>query len=67
MYKEPYNSRISLRMSNEIKETNKLIEEEKKKGEVDKHKIMRLYEQRLMQGAMLNQFDGVYGKYQNPW
>lgn len=68
MYKEPYNCRINLQAKQNIEKTSQQIKDEMEKGEqADINKIMRLYEHQMMQGSMLTQFDGVYGKYQNPW
>ena len=66
MYKDPYNNRINMRVKQDIEKLNKEIKEKTEKGS-DKRSLMKLYEERALQGGSLGMFDGVYGKYQSPW
>lgn len=51
-----------------IKEIEAQIKEEKMKDVVDKHKIYRLEEQKLINGLFSNDnLCSMYGKYKNPW
>lgn len=63
----PYNNLYNLKVKEEIDKLNKKIEEEKSQETVDKHKILRLEEQKLMRGLFSNEFGGSYGKYRSPW
>ena len=66
MYKDPYNNRINMRVKQDIEKLNKEIKEKTEKGG-DKRSLMKLYEERALQGGSLGMLDGVYGKYQSPW
>lgn len=66
MYKEPY-IKPSGKFQEDIKNINKKIEEEKNKENTDKHKIMRLEEQKLIQALFSNELGNAYTKYSSPW
>ena len=64
----PFNSFYSLTTSEMIKEIENQIKEEKNQPIVDKHKIYRLEEQKLVDGMFSNdQLGSTYGKYRKPW
>lgn len=64
----PFNSFYSLKTSERIKEIENQIKEEKNQPIVDKHKIYRLEEQKLVEGMFSNdQLCSTYGKYRKPW
>ena len=67
MYKNPYNQLVNVKVQEDIKELNKKIEEEEKNPESNKHKILRLEEQKLIQGLFSNDLGSFYGKYRSPW
>lgn len=67
MYRNPYGGIINASIREDIESTEGEIKKEKKSNNADRHKIARLYEQKALQGGMLGMFDGVYGKYKNPW
>ena len=65
---QPFNSFYSLKTSERIKEIENQIKEEKNQPIVDKHKIYRLEEQKLVEGMFSNdQLGSTYGKYRKPW
>jgi len=66
MYRDPY-IKPSAKFQNDIKNINKEIEEEIKKENTDKHKIMRLEEQKLIQALFSNEIGSTYTKYSSPW
>ena len=64
----PFNSFYSLKTSERIKEIENQIKEEKNQPIVDKHKIYRLEEQKLVEGMFSNdQLGSTYSKYRKPW
>lgn len=65
MYKTPY-IKPERTVQETIKNINKEIEEEKRNPEADKHRILKLEEQKLIAGLFQNDF-GIYSKYKNPW
>jgi len=56
--------RIARETAEEMEEK---IKEEKSKENVDKHRLMRLEEQRLMGGLFSDAFLNGYSKYCSPW
>ena len=63
-----FNSFYSFKPSERNKEIEKQIKEEKNQPIVDKHKIYRLEEQKLVEGMFSNdQLGSTYGKYRKPW
>ena len=64
----PFNSFYNLKTRERIKEIENQIKEEKNQPIVDKHKIYRLEEQKLVEGMFSNdQLGSAYGKYRKPW
>ena len=50
MYREPYNKLANAKVQEDIEKLNENIEEERNKPDADMHKIMRMQEQKLIQG-----------------
>lgn len=67
MYRTPYNQLANVKVQEDIKKLSEEIKEEKKSDNVDRHKILRLEEQKLIQGLFSNELGASYGKYRNPW
>jgi hypothetical protein len=67
MYRTPYNQLANVKVQEDIKKLSEEIAEEKKSENVDRHKILRLEEQKLIQGLFSNELGSSYGKYRNPW
>lgn len=67
MYRTPYNQLANVKVQEDIKKLSEEIAEEKKSENIDRHKILRLEEQKLIQGLFSNELGSSYGKYRNPW
>lgn len=67
MYKTPYNQLANAKVQEDIKKINEEISKEKENPEADKHKIMRLEEQKLIQGLFSNELGNSYSKFRSPW
>lgn len=67
MYKIPYNQLASAKVQEDIKNLNKKIAEEREKPDADAHKIMRMEEQKLIQGLFSNELGNSYSKFRSPW
>jgi hypothetical protein len=67
MYKTPYNNLANAKVMEDIEKLSDEIAEEKKKPNADRHKILRLEEQKLIQGLFSNELGSSYGKYRSPW
>ena len=67
MYKIPYNQLASAKVQEDIKNLNKKIAEEREKPDADAHKIMRMEEQKLIQGLFSNELGNSYLKFRSPW
>lgn len=67
MFVCPYRTMADATAQEKLKAINKQINEEKQKPEVDWHKIMRLEEEKLLQGMFQNGIGSPYSKYRNPW
>lgn len=67
MFKNPYNQLANAKVMEDIEKLCDKIDEEKKKPDADKHKILRLEEQKLIQGLFSNELGSSYGKYRSPW
>lgn len=67
MFKNPYNQLANAKVMEDIEKLCDKIDEEKKKFDADKHKILRLEEQKLIQGLFSNELGSSYGKYRSPW
>ena len=67
MFKNPYNQLANAKVMEDIEKICDKIDEEKKKPDADIHKILRLEEQKLIQGLFSNELGSSYGKYRSPW
>lgn len=67
MYKNPYNQLANAKVQEDIKKISDEIKKEKENPNYDWHKILRLEEQKLIQGLFSNDLGSSYGKYRNPW
>ena len=67
MYKIPYNQLANAKVQEDIKKLNEKIDEERKKPDADAHKIMRMEEQKLIQGLFSNDLGSSYSKFRSPW
>lgn len=67
MFKEPYNKLANAKVQEDIEKLNEQIENERKSPDVDVHKIMRLQEQKLVQGLFSNELGSSYSKFRSPW
>lgn len=67
MYKIPYNQLANAKVQEDIKKLNEKIDEERKKTDADAHKIMRMEEQKLIQGLFSNDLGSSYSKFRSPW
>lgn len=67
MFKDPFNNLINTKVKRDIEALDKSIKEEKMKPVRDKHKILRLHEQKMIQGLFSNELGSSYGKYRSPW
>ena len=67
MFKEPYNQLANAKVMEDIEKICDKIDEEKQKPDADTHKILRLEEQKLIQGLFSNELGSSYGKYRSPW
>ena len=67
MFKNPYNQLANAKVMEDIEKICDKIDEEKQKPDADKHKILRLEEQKLIQGLFSNELGSSYGKYRSPW
>lgn len=67
MFKNPYNQLANAKVMEDIEKICDKIDEEKEKPDIDKHKILRLEEQKLVQGLFSGELGSSYGKYRSPW
>ena len=67
MYKIHYNQLDNAKVQEDIKKLDDKIAEEREKPDADKHKIMRLQEQKLIQGLFSNELGNSYSKFRSPW
>ena len=67
MYRNPYDSPVTMQARKNIEDINKQINEELDKEDSDKHKIMRLEEQKLIQNLFYGGVGSIYAKYCSPW
>ena len=67
MYREPYNKLANAKVQEDIKKLEEEIAKERENPEADKHKIMRLEEQKLIQGMFSNELGSSYSKFRSPW
>jgi len=67
MYRTPYNQLASAKVQEDIKKLNDEIDKEREKPNADKHKIMRMEEQKLIQGLFSNELGSSYSKFRSPW
>lgn len=67
MYREPYNKLANAKVQEDIEKLNEKIEEERNKPDADAHKIMRMQEQKLIQGLFSNELGSAYSKFRSPW
>ena len=67
MYREPYNKLANAKVQEDIEKLNEKIEEERNKPDADAHKIMRMQEQKLIQGLFSNELGSSYSKFRSPW
>lgn len=66
MYREPY-IKPNAKYQHDIEKINKEIKEELNKENADKHRIMRLEEQKLIEALFSNEIGSSYAKYSSPW
>lgn len=67
MYRNPYDSPVTIQARKNIEDINKKINEELEKEDSDKHMIMRLEEQKLIQNLFYGGVGSTYAKYCSPW
>lgn len=67
MYKDPFNSIINTKVKRDIEKIDEKISEERRSSNSDRHKILRLKEQKLIQGLYSNELGSTFGKYRSPW
>lgn len=67
MYRTPYNQLANAKVQEDIKKLSEEINKEKHSPNADKHKILRMEEQKLIQGLFSNELGSAYGKYRCPW
>lgn len=66
MYRSPYDDFASGKAREEIKKIDSEIDKEKKNTNPDRHRMLRLEEQKLLQEMFCNEY-GVYNKFRSPW
>jgi hypothetical protein len=67
MFKEPITNFINEDVKEKVEGIDEKIEEELKKPNVDKHKILKMEEEKLLQGLFLNELASPFTKYRAPW
>ena len=67
MYKTPYNQLANAKVQEDIKKLQEEIDKEKSNPKADKYKILKMEEQKLIQGLFSNELGSLYGKYRSPW
>ena len=67
MFKEPITNFINEDVKEKVEGIDEKIEEELKKPDVDKHKILKMEEEKLLQGLFLNELASPFTKYRAPW
>ena len=67
MYKIPYDEIVGAKKTPNVEKINAEIAKEQKNVNPDKHKIMRLMEQKLVSDLFSNEFSPNNFKFRNPW
>lgn len=67
MYRDPYNCKINTHVKVDIENLDEMICDEMKSPNRDRHKILRMKEQKTIQGLYNNELGYMYGKYRSPW
>ena len=67
MFKEPITNFINEDVKEKVEDIDKKIEEELKKPDTNRHKILKMEEEKLLQGLFLNELASPFTKYRAPW